>query len=137
MSKQPLPAVPYLKVPEEGTPYLEGYKCSACGAVFLDERPACAKCYVRGTCTPYRLSNKGTLYNHTIIRRTFPGIEVPFVFVIVDMEGGGCVRGNLVGMEDPTPEKLPQGMPVEVIYEDAGRSDSQGNDYIAHFFRPV
>ena len=35
MSGQPLPVVPYLKIPAEGEPYLEGYKCGACGATFL------------------------------------------------------------------------------------------------------
>ena len=31
MSNKPLPAVPYLKIPEGAEPYLEGQKCGQCG----------------------------------------------------------------------------------------------------------
>ena len=37
MSDKPLPAVPYLKIPENGEPYLEAYKCGQCGATFLGD----------------------------------------------------------------------------------------------------
>ena len=37
MSHKSLPAVGYLKIPEDGDPYLEGYKCGNCGAIFLGE----------------------------------------------------------------------------------------------------
>ena len=42
MSDKPLPAVPYLKIPENGEPYLEAYKCGQCGATFLGERTTSA-----------------------------------------------------------------------------------------------
>ena len=29
-----LPVVSYLKLPEDGDPYIEGHKCSSCGSVF-------------------------------------------------------------------------------------------------------
>ena len=32
---KPLPVVPFLKIPESGEPYLEGYKCGSCGEIFL------------------------------------------------------------------------------------------------------
>lgn len=133
---KPLPAVDFLKIPEKGEPYLEGWKCSACGAIVLGERPACPKCTARGTLEPVRLSNKGTLYAYSIVCRSFPGIDVPYVSAIVDLEGGGTVKGNLVDVE-PDPAKIPFDMPVEVVYRDAlGRKDREGHSYLSYFFRP-
>jgi uncharacterized OB-fold protein len=83
-----------------------------------------------------RLSNEGTLYAYSIVHRSFPGVAVPYVSAIVDLEGGGSVKGNLVDA-DPDPNKLAFGMPVEVIYQDAlGRKDRDGNAYLSYFFRP-
>ena len=39
------------------------------------------------------------------MHRSFPGIEVPYVSAIVDLEGGGTIKGNLINIE-PDPEKL-------------------------------
>ena len=47
------------------------------------------------------------------------------------------MKGNLIGVE-PDPAKIAFGMPVEVVYDDAlGRKDSDGNAYLAYFFRPL
>ena len=86
---------------------------------------------------PTRLANRGTLYVYSIVHRTFPGIEVPYVSAVVDLEGGGTVKGNLIDIE-PKPEKIKLGMPVEVVYKDAlGRKDKEGNSYLSYFFRPA
>jgi uncharacterized OB-fold protein len=134
---RPLPAVPYLKLPEDGDPYLEGHKCGSCGSIFLGERNVCSKCGTRDQLGPVKLSNRGTLYVYSIVHRSFPGIDVPYVSAIVDLEGGGTVKGNLIGI-DPDPEKIQFGMPVEVVYKDAlGRKDREGNSYISYFFQPA
>jgi uncharacterized OB-fold protein len=133
---KPLPAAEFLKIPDEGDPYLEGYRCGACRAVILGPRPACPKCSARGQMQPTRLANTGTLYAYSIVHRSFPGIEVPYVSAIVDLEGGGTVKGNLINVE-PDPAKIPFGLPVEVVYKDAlGRKDREGNAYLSYFFQP-
>jgi uncharacterized OB-fold protein len=135
--KKPLPVVEFLKIPAEGEPYLEGHKCKQCGAVFLGARATCSKCSARGAMQPTRLANRGTLYVYSIVHRTFPGIEVPYVSAVVDLEGGGTVKGNLIDVE-PKPEKIKLGMPVEIVYKDAlGRKDKEGNSYLSYFFRPA
>ena len=132
----PLPVVDYLKLPEDGEPYLEGHKCGACGAIFLGARATCAKCGARDRMAAVKLANTGSLYAYSIVHRSFPGIEVPYVSAIVDLEGGGTVKGNLIGIE-PDPKKIAFGMPVEVVYKDAlGRKDKEGNAYISFFFQP-
>ncbi|MGH7819693.1 MAG: Zn-ribbon domain-containing OB-fold protein [Candidatus Binatia bacterium] len=133
--KKPLPVVDFLKIPDDGEPYLEGHKCTGCGAIFLGSRQVCSKCASRNTVRPVRLSNLGTLYVYSIVHRSFPGIEVPYVSAVVDLEGGGTVKGNLVNIE-PDPGKIKLGMPVEVIYKDAGRKDREGNSYLSYFFQP-
>jgi hypothetical protein len=134
--KKPLPVIDFLKIPDGGEPYLEGHKCKACGAIFLGARVVCSKCSARGKIEPIRLSNKGTLYVYSIVHRSFPGIEVPYVSAVVDLDGGGTVKGNLVNVE-PNPARIKLGMPVEVIYKDAGRKDREGNSYLSYFFQPV
>ena len=133
----PLPVVPFLKLPENGDPYLEGHKCKSCGSIFLGDRSVCSKCGARDQMETTKLSNKGKLYVYSIVHRSFPGIDVPYVSAIVDLDGGGTVKGNLIGV-DPDPEKISFGMPVEVVYKDAlGRKDREGHSYISYFFQPA
>ena len=133
----PLPVVEYLKLPEDGEPYLEGHKCGDCNSIFLGEREVCSNCTARGKINPVKLSNKGKLYSYSITFRSFPGIDVPYISAIVDLEGGGTVKGNLIDCE-PDPDKIEFDMPVEVIFDDAlGRKDAEGNSYISYFFKPI
>lgn len=135
-AKKPRPVVDFLKLPDSGEPYLEGQKCKQCGAVYLGERPHCSKCGARDSMQATRLSNRGTLYVYSIVHRSFPGVEVPYVSAVVDLEGGGTVKGNLINV-DPTPEKIELGMPVDVVFKDAlGRKDREGNSYVSYFFQP-
>jgi uncharacterized OB-fold protein len=135
--KPPLPAVDFLKIPESGNPYLEGHKCEACGAIFLGERNACSKCGTRGKISAVRLGERGKLYVYSIVHRSFPGIQVPYVSAVVDLDDGGTLKGNLIGIE-PDPAKIKMGMPVRVVFKDAlGRKDREGNAYLSYFFEPA
>ena len=137
LSAKPLPAVPYLKIPDKGDPYLEGYKCGGCGATFLGERAVCSKCGARDQMATVKLPNKGQLYVYSIVHRSFPGIQVPYVSAVVDLEDGTAIKGNLIDV-DPDPEKIEFGMPVEVVFGDAlGRKDKDGNSYLSYFFKPA
>lgn len=132
-----LPAVGFLKIPENGQPYLEGLKCQECNAVFIDKRTVCAKCGARNQLKPFKLANKGKIHAYSIVHRSFPGIAVPFISAIVDLEGGGTVKGNLIGVE-PKPEAVKFGAAVEVVFKDAlGRKDKEGNSYLSFFFQPA
>ena len=137
MSQKSLPAVGYLKIPEDGDPYLEGYKCGNCEAIFLGERSVCSKCFARDKMSTIRLEETGTLYSFSVVYRSFPGIDVPYVSAIVDLEGGGTIKGNLINI-DPDPDKIKFDMPVKLTYGDAlGRKDKEGNSYLSYFFEPA
>ena len=135
------PIVSFLKI-GAGEPRLEGEKCAKCGAVFVGDRPkvgglaTCGACGARGTLEVVRLANTGKLYNWTIVQRSFPGAKVPFISAIVDLDGGGSLRGNLIDVE-PTPDAIKFDMPVKVVYGDAGRQDEDGASYLAYFFAPA
>jgi uncharacterized OB-fold protein len=132
----PLPAVDYIKLPEGGDPYLEGHKCGSCGATFLGKRTVCSKCGTRDQIKPVTLPTNGKLYSYSIVHRSFPGIDVPYISAIVDLEDGTAIKGNLINIE-PDPEKIDFGMSVEVVFGDAlGRKDKDGNSYISYFFQP-
>ncbi len=136
LSDKPLPAVSYLKIPDDGEPYLEGHKCGACGSTYLEARNVCSKCGARDQMTAYRLPTEGTLYSYSIVHRSFPGIEVPYISAIVDLEDGTAIKGNLINCE-PDPDKIAFDMPVEVVIQDAlGRKDKEGNSYLSFFFQP-
>ena len=79
----------------------------------------------------------GTLYSYSIVHRSFPGIEVPYISAIVDLDGGGTVKGNLINIESE-PSKIQFDMKVKTVFKDAlGRKDKEGNSYVSYFFEPL
>jgi uncharacterized OB-fold protein len=135
-ASKPLPVVPFLKIPDKGDPYIEGHKCKNCGSIFLGQRTVCSNCAARDQIEAIKLANKGELYVYSITHRSFPGIETPYVSAVVDLDGGGSVKGNLINI-DPDPEKIKMGMRVEVIYQIAPRKDKDGNEYLTYYFQPA
>jgi len=134
-AKGPLPIVPFLKIPAAGSPHLEAQRCKGCAAIFLGERSSCSKCGARDTLEAFPLSSHGHLYVYSIVHRSFPGVEVPYISCIVDLEGGGTVKGNLIGIE-PNPAKIKMGMPVETVFKIAPRKDAAGSEYLTYYFQP-
>jgi uncharacterized OB-fold protein len=132
----PKSVVPFLKVKGEGAPYLAGSKCGKCGEVVVGTRDVCGKCGNRKSLEHIKLANTGKLYNYTVVHRNFPGVPVPFISAIVDLDGGGTLKGNLLEVE-PDPAKIKFDMPVKVVFRDAGRKDKEGNSYLAYFFVPA
>ena len=65
-----------------------------------------------------KLQETGVLHSFSVVYRSFPGIDVPYVSAIVDLDGGGTVKGNLINIE-PDPEKIDFGMKVKLTYQDA------------------
>ena len=77
------------------------------------------------------------MYSYSIVHRSFPGIEVPYISAIVDLDGGGTVKGNLINIESE-PSKIQFDMKVKTVFKDAlGRRDKEGNSYICYFFEPL
>lgn len=97
---------------------------------------ACASCGRRDAIEPVNLGTRGTLYNYTIVHRSYPGIQVPFVAAIVDLDGGGSLRGTLLEVE-ADPAKLERDLPVEVVFRDTGQTSPEGKPFVSYFFVPA
>ena len=122
---------------ENGEYFLSGLKCKSCNSIFLGERSSCGKCFARDCFVELKLGNTGKLYSYSIVHRSFPGVEVPYISAIVDLEGGGTIKGNLIGV-NPSPENITFDMTVNVVFKDAlGRQDKDGNSYVSYFFEPA
>jgi uncharacterized OB-fold protein len=127
------PIVPFLALGE--SPHLLGLRCRTCGATYLRSgRVACAKCGGAHCFEDIRLSDRGTLWVYSIVHQSAPGIPVPYVAAIVDLPEKVSVRCTLLDVE-PDPAKLPFGMPLRMITKKV-RTDKEGRDVIAFFFRP-
>ena len=124
--------VNYLKL--DGDAHLEAAECSGCGALYLDRRNACARCGKREF-GRRRLSNDGVVRSFSIIHRAAPGVPAPFVSAVVDLEGGGKVKANIVGV-GPTPDEVQLGMPVTLTTFTAG-TDDNGTEAVAFGYRPI
>jgi uncharacterized protein len=129
---QQLPYVSYLQLGDD--PHLVAQECSSCGALFLDRRNACASC--GGLDFSVRpLAGDGTLRAFTIVHRATPDVKVPYVSAIVDLDGGGVVKANLVGVE-PDPGQVQLGMRVRLTTFGVG-TDSEGVEAVGFGYQPA
>ncbi len=117
--------------------FLMGLQCKSCNSIFMDERTSCGKCFARDAFAELKLANTGKLYSYSIVHRSFPGIDVPYVSAIVDLDGGGTIKGNLIDVK-MNPEDITFDMKIKVVFRDAlGRKDQEGNSYMSFFFAPI
>jgi uncharacterized protein len=129
---QQLPYVGYLRLGDD--PHLVAAECSSCGALFFDRRNACANC---GGCDfrERRLASTGIVRAFTIVHRASGDVNVPYVSGIVDLDGGGVVKANIVGI-DPEPGSVALGMKVRLTTFPVG-TDSEGTQAVAFGYQPA
>lgn len=135
----PRPAFTFIALDEQGEPGLVAQRCTRCGAAYADsERVACGKCGARADMLEsFAPKLEGTLHSAVIVRRGFPGVEVPFISAVVDLDGGPTIKGTL-RQSGFKPDDIRQGRRVRVCFDDAlGRKDKDGNAYVAHHFEPI
>ena len=133
---EPIAAVPYVVIEGSGDHYLVGSRCGRCGATLLGKRLACAACGTGNSISHIRLGNTGRVRTCSVISRSYPGVPVPFIAAVVEIDGGGVIRGTLQGAipENPLAEV---GNPVRICIEDTGQRDAAGRPFYSHVFRPV
>jgi uncharacterized OB-fold protein len=131
MARQ-VPYVSYLSLGDE--PHLVATECASCGALFFDRRNACANC--GGTrFGARRLAGQGVLRAFTIVHRASPDVRVPYVSGIVDLDGGGVVKANIVGVE-PDPGQVALGMKVALTTFPVG-TDAAGTEAVGFGYAPA
>ena len=88
-----------------------GGKCKSCGTLQHPIQKVCAVCQTKDAYEEVRLSDtKGTIFSFAMDERAMVK-DLPNVFVIVDLDGGGRYAGVLT---DRIPEKVKVGMKVEM-----------------------
>lgn len=96
-------------------------RCSDCTQYYFYPRPFCPRCHSQNvewqTC-----SGKGKLHTYVIAHRGHPAFEAPYVIAMVELDEGARMMTNIVGVEDPTPDKLPVDAPVQIVYEDVNEN---------------
>jgi hypothetical protein len=70
-----------------------------------------------------KVSGKGTLLTYVLSARPAPGFEdeLPYAIAIVQLDEGPHLMTNIVETE-LTPENLPAGMAVEVVFDDVNET---------------
>ncbi len=130
-----IPGRSNIGVAENGDAWLRGFRCTACDARADALTLACRRCHARGTMEEYRAPQTGKLVTWSIVYRSYPGIAVPFVSAVVELDDGLTVKGNLTGAQH---DDLHRGMPVRLEFDDAGGAkDKDGNPYVAYHFAAV
>lgn len=131
MAKQ-IPMVDYLVL--DGEPHLAAHECKECGALYYDRRNGCAHC--GGAEFGRRdLATTGVVRSFAIIHQASPGVTVPYVSSVVDLDGGGSVKANVLNVA-PEPDNFSLGMKVKLTTFVAG-TDDDGTEAIAFGFEPV
>ena len=131
MAKQ-IPIVDYLVLGD--APHLVANECTNCGALYFDRRNACAHCG-KTSFGKKTLGTSGVVRSFAIVHQASPGVPVPYVSTVVDLDGGGQVKANIVNVE-PEPERLSLGMKVQLTTFVAG-TDDEGTEAVAFGFEPV
>ena len=133
--KKRIPVVPSrLKLlNEEGTEgVLLGARCRRCGEHFFGSVVFCQRC-TSGDLEPVELSNRGSLYSYTIVRRPPDGWKgnVPYVLGQVELPEGPHVLSEVV---DCPFEGLKVGMALELALV-VGGEDAEGNEIVVYKWR--
>jgi uncharacterized protein len=127
-----LPYVSYLELGDE--PHLVAQECQSCHALYFDRRNACARCG-KLEFAACRLADEGDVRAFTIVHRATPDVKVPYVSAIIDLDGGGVVKANLVGVV-PDPDQVRLGMRVRLTTFGVG-TDSEGVEAVGFGYRPA
>jgi len=130
-----IPVSPFLRTNADGRPYLEALACERCGKLFLDVRRHCSACGARDALKPRALAQTGTLHTYTIVYRSLPGVRVPYVSAVVDLDGGGTVKSNLEGVP-AEPAAIQIGMRVRLSYSEIDRSAQGKPSVLVYAFAP-
>ena len=96
-------------------------RCTSCGYWIHPPTPRCPQC-LSDAVEPQAVSGRGTVYSYTINRQAwFPGLEVPFVIAMVELDEQPGLRLMTNIVDCPT-EEVEIGMPVEVAFVERGEA---------------
>jgi uncharacterized OB-fold protein len=127
-----LPIVDYF-VPDAKSPHLSVLVCDGCGARYLERRNGCGRCGGRNF-SRRSAPTTGTVKAYTVVWRSEPGVEVPFVSCLVDFGEGLVAKSNLVGIDPDTVDLTVLGRSVDLVSRHLG-IDSNGTLALTFAFK--
>jgi uncharacterized protein len=96
-------------------------RCTSCGYWIHPPTPRCPQC-LSDAVEPQAVSGRGAVYSYTINRQAWvPGLEVPFVIAMVELDEQPGLRLMTNIVDCPT-EEVEIGMPVEVAFVERGEA---------------
>jgi len=96
-------------------------RCTSCGYWIHPPTPRCPQC-LSDAVEPQAVSGRGTVYSYTINRQAWvPGLEVPFVIAMVELDDQPGLRLMTNIVDCPTDE-VEIGMPAEVAFVERGEA---------------
>jgi len=113
---------------------MEGTQCTNCGEKFFPPRKVCPNCRRKGRIAPFKFSGKGEVYSYTVVYSPPTGFEeqVPYTIVLVKLEEGAMVLGQLVDNGD-----VKIGDRVEAVFRKIQSDDPEGLIHYGFKFRKV
>jgi 3-hydroxy-3-methylglutaryl CoA synthase len=91
-----------------------GHRCKVCGHVQFPPQRVCMWCQAKDQLEEVRISDKkGELFTFSLDDRATFALDLPNVFSVVNLEGGGRVYGQ---MTDRDPSQVKVGMPIELTF---------------------
>ena len=120
---------------DDGEPHLEAMECENCGALYFSPPIRCGSCYDgRHVQAPQAGDDRNAPGVHACVKRG--AIGDGFVSAIVDFDGGGNVKANLVNGDLIDFENNKLGEPVKLVTYTVD-TDDDGNEAVAFGFEKV
>lgn len=129
------PAVSEIRFDSGNEPFLIGSRCQTCETVFVGERAVCANCGSRDSISSHELADTGRVHTYSIVHRSFPGVETPFISAVIALDGGGNVQATVKDVTIDADEQL-FGVPVKIVFSPVDQTDSSGRNFLAYHFVP-
>jgi len=107
---------------------LRGSKCRRCSLIAYPIQRVCYKCGSKDEYDEIKLSKKGKLFTYTEDYLSGRGAEQFVVFPVVDLEGGGRLKGHMTECE---PGEVRIDLPVELAF----RKMHDGGGYNNYFWK--
>ena len=82
----------------------------------------------------FEAGSQGVVVAYTIVMRSYPGVAVPFISSIVDLDDGLVLKGTLKGVSHTPSDKL-FGLKVNMLFEHV--TSKSGKVYWVTRFQPA
>lgn len=125
------------RVEDDGSGYLIANRCGECKLTFFPKREFCVGCFKHDNLEEIKLNRSGTLHTFSVVHRTTPDFNTPYVIGYIDLEEDG-VR-VFAPITDCIPEDLEIGMKMELAFGELNRTTkSEGaSRLLTYKFQPL